>query len=329
MLVWPGAIFMTSVWVQQNATGVFDIELAGVLAEAIDSDSLWYEAAQQFPGRLIRGRVLAQSGTLRFDRYGHYTTPTAPTVVLWALDVDDVFIENRTSLLGEAREYPDLPVDDATEITPRAGIRIDLSEDGRVRARRMFSETAYDITLVHRYISGAERTALLEHFAGYASTPFEIELAGGEGYRVSYLDQPREIQHINGRWTLTARLTGNKLFTVAVGVEAYPDLPIDAASTFVPRAGMRIDTAEDGVTRPRRLFPDTQYEIRLVHPIITNAQRTALLEHFVGHAGAVFDLEMPSGDTYSVRYLDEPRGVRLPHDQWTYTVSLLGSRSNG
>ncbi len=295
-------------------------------ARSIPQSSMYYAKSLSHAGQHIRGRILAQNGTVRFAEDGTYEPPAGPVVVLWALDVGGEFVENVQSLVGSWETgYPDLPVDDETDITPRAGIRIERAENGKIRGQRMFPQTIYDLTLVHRHVSEVERLALLAHFAGFASQQFDVATRDGEIYRVRYLETPHGTPLPGGQWTMTVRLSGPRLFTIFAGSDEYPDLPLDLSSQFVPNGGLRIDVAEDGQPRTKGAYPDIIYDITLVHPHITGAERTALLEHFVGTVGEAFDYETPTGTQYRVQYVEEPRGIKYIGGLWTMSVRLVGT----
>lgn len=104
----------------------------------------------------------------------------------------------------------------------------------------------------------------------------------------------------------------------------YPVLPMGTQSQMDPRAGIVTDVAEDGTTRSRRLFAATNHDITLVHEYLTAAQRTTLLAHFIAHAALTFNWVSPWGDTYTVRYLNEPQGQPHAGSYWTMISKLTG-----
>lgn len=107
-------------------------------------------------------------------------------------------------------DYPSLPVDEGSQIQKDGGIRIDVAQNGAVRGRRLYAQTVFRITLVHRYISNSDRTTLLSHYDSHAGQRFNWTSPAGELYGVQYLDEPAEIQHPTGDWTMTTRLIGTR-----------------------------------------------------------------------------------------------------------------------
>lgn len=114
-----------------------------------------------------------------------------------------------------------------------------------------------------------------------------------------------------------------------MGVSAmadYPTLDLGDNSRIDARGGLIADTAEDGSVRSRRLYTVTQYDLTLVHPHATAAQRSTLLAHFVAHAALNFNWVAPWGETYNVRYLDEPQTQPHTANFWTLTSRLTGPK---
>jgi hypothetical protein len=107
-------------------------------------------------------------------------------------------------------DYPALPIDDGTAPQKDAGIRMSIAEDGSVRSRRLYSATLYRFTLVHRQVSSGDRTTLLSHYAAHVGQRFDWTAPWGDLYELEYLDEPAEIPHPNGSWTMTSRLIGTK-----------------------------------------------------------------------------------------------------------------------
>jgi|GEM_PF-2554872 len=104
--------------------------------------------------------------------------------------------------------YPTLPWSDRSEFKSRGGISTETADDGVIRSRVMYGSTNYDYTLLHDYITTADRATLLAHYAANKSITFNVVTPWGETYLMRYLDQPESMPHVNGQWTMTTRLTG-------------------------------------------------------------------------------------------------------------------------
>lgn len=104
----------------------------------------------------------------------------------------------------------------------------------------------------------------------------------------------------------------------------YPLTGCSPESDISPEAGIVADYADDGTLRTRRTFTQTRYTLTLIHPRFTSADRTTLLSHYATHVGTAFNFVSPWGDTYSVQYIDEPRGQPESGGYWTLTSKLVG-----
>jgi len=85
---------------QRNGDGIFGIQQVGLPAEDIPSGSILEDIATENPGALVRGYIVFQSGAVFFNEDGSYDTPSLPVLVIVALYVDGVFVENRQYAIG-------------------------------------------------------------------------------------------------------------------------------------------------------------------------------------------------------------------------------------
>lgn len=287
---------------------------------------LFASEAAKFPDAQVRGRILFQSGFIPFSEFGEYEEPPGPSVVLWEMFVGGVPYQTFQVLVGpNSSEYPDLPVDDDSRYVPRAGVRIDHAENGDVHGRDLSAQDDYDITLYHHHLGLVERAALMAHFAGYSAREFDIDGPAGEVYRVRYQAAPAEIPRSGNRWTMIVRLTGYLLVDVAVPIEGpFPSIPYDKSSQFQARSGIISDTAEDGLVRTSQSYGEIVWDLTLVFPAIGDAQRLALLGHFLFYRRALFNFTSHAAETYLVQYVERPFGVIHRADRWTMTARLVG-----
>ncbi|MGE0289693.1 MAG: hypothetical protein AB7I42_25615 [Bradyrhizobium sp.] len=116
----------------------------------------------------------------------------------------------------------------------------------------------------------------------------------------------------------------NRQTLIGPSSSEYPDIPYDADSRFVSRAGYRIDYAESGRPRARELAAQDGYDITLYHHFITTLERDLVMNHFLGYASQQFDIDGPSGEVYRVRYQSMPAQVPRPAGRWTVVARLTG-----
>lgn len=69
-------------------------------------------------------------------------------------------------------DYPAIATDRASQRTPRAGLIMDVADDGAPRGRAMYSSTLYDFTLIHPYITAAAKNSIMSHYAAHKAVPF-------------------------------------------------------------------------------------------------------------------------------------------------------------
>jgi len=106
-------------------------------------------------------------------------------------------------------DYPvTLPVGARTRVEPDAGMITDIATDGTVRTRIMHDVTRFDITIDHPYLSSAERTTLLAHYATDKALTFNFVAPWGTTYIVRYLNEPRGQPHAGGYWTFSTSVSG-------------------------------------------------------------------------------------------------------------------------
>lgn len=78
----------------------FGTNLVGLPSEDIPEGSILEDIASENPGSLVRGYIVFQSGAAFFNENGSYEMPALPALVIVALYVDGVFIENRQYAIG-------------------------------------------------------------------------------------------------------------------------------------------------------------------------------------------------------------------------------------
>lgn len=106
-------------------------------------------------------------------------------------------------------DFPsNIPIDVGSSPVPDAGIRVDRAENGKLRGRQMYDQTQYTITLVHGYLTEAQRTTLLDHYHAHIGLTFNLAAPWGDTYAVQYLDEPAGLPEANGQWSMTTQLAG-------------------------------------------------------------------------------------------------------------------------
>lgn len=107
----------------------------------------------------------------------------------------------------------------------------------------------------------------------------------------------------------------------------YPSIDIAEESALNPRSGIITDRASDGTIRSTRMASVTQFDPVLVHPRVTSAERTTLLDHYAAHVNVTFNWVAPWGETYTLRYVDAPQQQPHPGGYWTITNRLTGEKA--
>ena len=94
-------------WRQINNTGVYGTTRVGIPSE--DCTGLLTGAAQEYPDDLLRAYVTYHSLPITVAENGAYVT-TGPTVVVWDLYVNGVYVNTRITLLDS--DYGDVVIRD-------------------------------------------------------------------------------------------------------------------------------------------------------------------------------------------------------------------------
>lgn len=103
----------------------------------------------------------------------------------------------------------------------------------------------------------------------------------------------------------------------------YPSLPTAYGSDPEALNRLDIDRAEDGTARARALYTTDKRRWKIVHPLLTQAQKLSLDDHYAAHRTAVFDYACPvSGQTYAVLYARAPAYERIPGGWTTAKVEI-------
>ncbi len=108
---------------------------------------------------------------------------------------------------------------------------------------------------------------------------------------------------------------------------AYPST-ICHRRTIAPVQSLKIDYAEDGSARGRDLHAEQQYNITLVHELLTTAERDSILSFWTTNKTIVNTYVDPVDSTsYDVRFLNRPAVETRRGDRWTVTVNFYGTET--
>ena len=107
----------------------------------------------------------------------------------------------------------------------------------------------------------------------------------------------------------------------------YPDYKQGRDSTYEEDSGENFDYATDGTPRARSFYADTQYKITLIHPLLTDSEKTALLSFWDANKSIYNTLTNTyDGSQYSVLFAGIPKLKPLSGGRWKATVTLLGTK---
>jgi hypothetical protein len=102
--------------------------------------------------------------------------------------------------------YPTLAHDVSSTRTPRGGIKVDTAEDGTPRARTLYSATVYDVAILHRALSSANRDSVLSHYASDKNASFSYTWPDGSvAMTAVYANAPR-VEWQPGGWDVYVEL---------------------------------------------------------------------------------------------------------------------------
>ncbi len=88
---------------------------------------------------------------------------------------------------------------------------IDQSDAGTIRIADTGADDIYEITVDHPLLDSTDRATFWAFFDTYRLTQNAITPAGsGDTYNVHFSGVPEEVMDTPTRWTITAKLIGNK-----------------------------------------------------------------------------------------------------------------------
>lgn len=110
-------------------------------------------------------------------------------------------------------DYPGIGYDGKrSQFQPDSGERPDYAEDGTPRIRFLYSETQWTITVVHTYISIAERDQILNFYEANKGTYITFNrTSDASQFSVLMLGRPVEKWVCGPYWEVTTRLVGTRL----------------------------------------------------------------------------------------------------------------------
>ena len=107
----------------------------------------------------------------------------------------------------------------------------------------------------------------------------------------------------------------------------YPGYRQGLESRWDEDSGETADKAVDGTTRVRSFYADTQYNITVIHPRMTTAEKTALLSFWDTNKASYNTItNEQDGADYSVLFLGIPKFKRVNSGVWAATVHLAGTK---
>lgn len=103
----------------------------------------------------------------------------------------------------------------------------------------------------------------------------------------------------------------------------YPTLPTKSGSDPKPVPTIEIDRAEDGTARARSYGSD-KVEIQVVHPYLTAAEKTILVDFYMANRLIEFDyVSLSDGSTYACLFDGPIAWQRDSRERHTATVKMV------
>lgn len=104
--------------------------------------------------------------------------------------------------------YPMTKVSRASRVVPDAGIKAKVAEDGTVMFRRDRGDTAYQLQIVHEFITAAERTTLRDFFTANGYGPHTVTGLKGDTYTATFLNDPTDVDHKGSLYVVETQAIG-------------------------------------------------------------------------------------------------------------------------
>lgn len=102
----------------------------------------------------------------------------------------------------------------------------------------------------------------------------------------------------------------------------YPALPTEYRSDPQPITRLAIDRAEDGTARGRAYHAADKVKIKVIHPLLTAADKATLDAFYATNRLIQFDYEAIDGVTRSMLFAAPIQYERHPGSRWTASVDM-------
>lgn len=106
----------------------------------------------------------------------------------------------------------------------------------------------------------------------------------------------------------------------------YPSIGYDPRrSTFTPLSGNQLDRADDGTPRIRSFYPVEQFDLTILHPLITTAERDQIMSFYDTYRGQYVTFNRVSdSQQYSVLMIERPTDKHISGGLWDVSVRMTG-----
>lgn len=107
--------------------------------------------------------------------------------------------------------YPNTAYDaDASRVTPRESLALDVSDGGDIRGRVLTPHEVYDLVLVHKGISESDADTIESFYATNRTAQIDVTWRG-DTYYCRFVGKPDSAPFNGGvRWVTTSRLVGKR-----------------------------------------------------------------------------------------------------------------------
>lgn len=107
----------------------------------------------------------------------------------------------------------------------------------------------------------------------------------------------------------------------------YPAIPYDRnRSDFRALSGNELDRADDGTPRIRSFYAAEQFELTIVHPMISVTERDQILAFYSANKGQYVTFSRVSdSQQFSVLIIERPTDKHVSGPYWDVTVRMTGA----
>jgi len=105
--------------------------------------------------------------------------------------------------------YPNTTYDEASRVTPRDSIAMDVASDGSIRSVVNTTGEVYDVTLVHAYLSESDAATIESFYASNRTASVDVSWRGVT-FACRFTGKPTVDPAGGTYWKVTSKLIGRK-----------------------------------------------------------------------------------------------------------------------